>query len=272
MKKRMSWYWAVPAVAGLALIMVAALLSSSSPGSPGVPAVQAQVPSATPTATTAPTATATPNPDCVLDISKDADPSEVAAGGEVTYTITVTNDEDGNCTGVVVTDDLPSDLTCVSASVVEEESLDFDQGDIDDSCDDDSIEWAADDTDELDGSDEVVLELVVTADEDLDEGDEVENEVCVNATGAAEACDTETTDIGEPATATPQPTATRQATIQPVVPPPVAPPVVVAAPTIAPPITGTGSGGGSSPLALGLGLIGACLLLVSGAAMVKRTR
>ena len=259
--KKMSWYWALPVALVLALVMVA--ITSWGSG----PIAHAQ----SPTPTTAPTA----NPDCVLDIEKDADESEVAPGGEITYTITITNDEDGDCTDIVVTDDLPSDLTCVSATVVEEENLDFDQGDIDDSCDDDNVEWAADTGDVLDGSDEVVLELVVTADDDLDEGDEVDNEVCVNAEGAAEACAVETTDIGEEATSTPQPTATRQATIQPppvVAPPIVAPPVVVAAPVIAPPVTGTGPDGSSLPLAAMLGLVGAALLVGSGAMLVKRTR
>ena len=261
MKKRMSWHWALPASIGLALLMVAALLSSSTIGSPGVPAAHAQAA-------------------CVLDIDKDADMGTVAAGGEVTYTITVTNDGTGDCTSIVVTDSLPNDLTCVSATVIEEEDLDFDQGDIDDSCDDDDVEWAADTGDVLDENDEVVLELVVAADTDLDEDDEVENEVCVNADDVAgapmtEACATETTTIGAAATATPQPTATRQPTVQPlptIQPPPVVAPTI-APPIIAPPATGTGAGsGGSGPLTLGLGLVGACLLLVSGAALVTRTR
>jgi hypothetical protein len=50
-------------------------------------------------------------------------------------------------------------------------------------------------------------------------------------------------------------------------------PTARALPTLTAPVTGTGSsGGGSGPLALGLGLLGGVMLLVSGAALVKRAR
>jgi len=78
---------------------------------------------------------------------------------------------------------------------------------------------------------------------------------------------------GDAATATPTRTVTPQPTVQ-VIPtvqaPPPAVPTVRA--TIAPPITGTGSDDSSRPLAAMLGLVGAALLLGSGAVLVKRTR
>jgi hypothetical protein len=107
------------------------------------------------------------------------------------------------------------------------------------------------------------------------EDDKITNEACVTSSSDVNGdCDSAKITVGAPATSTPQPTATTQ----PIVAIPtvqVQPPAIPTArplATIAPPITGTGPDGGSGPLALGLALVGASLLLVSGAALVKRTR
>jgi len=274
MKKRMSWYWALPAVAGLAFVMMAVLLSSSSPGNPGVPAVHAQE-TPTPTATFTPTATATVNPDCELEVDKEVNSTTIAEGGQATYTITVSNEGSGNgeCSDLTVTDPSPNHTDCVSASVTDSAGLTFNQDAIDDSCDDDDTEWHT--SGNLETDDQVVLKMVVKLTSAADEGDRITNEACATSSSDVGGdCDSVRFTVGAPVTATPTtaPTLTPAPTIPPVptviAPPPTARPLA----TIAPPVTGTGSGGGSSPLALALGLTGACLLLVSGGMLVKRAR
>ncbi len=51
-----------------------------------------------------------------LRITKEADPSPIEAGEDVTYTLTVTNDGPNTATAVTVDDDLPNSLTLVSAT------------------------------------------------------------------------------------------------------------------------------------------------------------
>ena len=71
-------------IAGLALVAAAVLLLGPlHAGGTGVTGVSAADP------------TATPNPSCSLTVSKVADASAVAEGGQITYTITVTNDGSG---------------------------------------------------------------------------------------------------------------------------------------------------------------------------------
>lgn len=51
-----------------------------------------------------------------LALTKTASPAEVQPQGEVTYTLTVTNNGPGEATGVVITDTLPAGVTFVSSS------------------------------------------------------------------------------------------------------------------------------------------------------------
>ena len=272
--KGRSWYWVLPAAAGFALITAAVLLSSSTPSSPSIPVANAQEPTATLTPVP-PTATATVNPNCDLEVDKTDSPDPVAAGGEITYTITITNEGSGggDCADLDVVDGIPADTDCVDAAVAS--SSDIDEADFDiDGCDSSGdVTWST--STNLDTDDSVVLTMVVETDSGLDEGDRIENEACATSTSDVGGdCDQQRTTIGEEATATPQPTATvRPVTPAPtvIVPPPPAPTARPLA-TIAPPVTGTGSDSGPNTLAIGLGALGACLLLASGVALVKRTR
>ncbi|HUS83110.1 MAG TPA: hypothetical protein VM013_07670, partial [Dehalococcoidia bacterium] len=208
-------------------------------------------------------------PECDLSVSKSDSPTTVGEGGEITYTITVTNEgeESGDCTDLTVVDAIPSDTDCVSAT--DDGSLDFDIDGCDSSGD---VVW--DTNDNLDDGEDVVLTMVVELTSGADEDETISNTACATSSDDEVGdCDTERTNVGEPATATPQPTATAQPTISiPTIAPP--PPIIAPLPTLSPPVTGTGTDGGSSsgPLAIGLGLAGLCLMLVSGATLVKRTR
>jgi uncharacterized repeat protein (TIGR01451 family) len=276
MTKRMSWYWALPVALGLALVVAAVTSWASGPVARAQ--TDTPTPTSTPTVTNTPTPTATENPECDLRVDKSA--GSVGEGGDLTYTITVRNDaddEDGECSDLTVTDVVPDGTECVTASVTGAGGLSFDAEDIQDSCDDadegDTVTW--DTNSNLDTDHDVVLEMVVGLDSSIDEGDHISNTACaVSASDEVGDCDTVRVTVGEPATATPQPTATAMPTISipTVIAPP--PPVIAPLPTLSPPVTGTGTdgGGGSGPLVIGLGLAGACLLLVSGVVLVKRTR
>jgi hypothetical protein len=92
----------------------------------------------------------------------------------------------------------------VDATVTDDAGLDFDIDGCDSSGD---VVW--DTNDNLDSGDEVVLEMVVQLTSGADEGDTITNEACAESTSDPGGdCDTETTKVGEPATATPAPTAT----------------------------------------------------------------
>jgi len=279
-----TWLWMLLGAAGLTLIMTAILLWPSTATNPGVPVVYAQVtdtatPTETPTATNTPEPTATENPECNLRVTKSDSPDPVDTDGEITYTITVENnaDENGSCDGFEVTDDIPTDTDCVSIDVTDDNGLDidFDEDDCDASG---TVTW--DSTDDLDDGEAVVLEMVVELTSGADDGDRIENTACATSDDDEPGdCDTERTDVEEgAATATPTKTATTGAT--PYVPPPVAPapslpPVAAPAAALAAPATGSGAdsgGGGAQPLALALGLTGGLLLLLSGAAMLRRPR
>ena len=214
---------------------------------------------------------------CELTIAKDADDNEVGEGGEITYTITVENEGDVDCLDVVITENIPDDTDCVDTGVTADSDLD--EGDFDVAGCDGSGDVVWDGFD-LNNGDVVEVTMTVDLTSGAEDGDEIANIACVtteawdDVNGDEIDCDEMTVDVeGVAATATPTvgPTATRGPTAQPL-PTIQAPPPVPTARPIAPPITGTGPDGGSGPLALGLGLIGACLLLVSGAALVKRTR
>jgi uncharacterized repeat protein (TIGR01451 family) len=216
------------------------------------------------------------NPNCDLDVTKSDSPTTVGEGGEITYTITIENNGSGSgdCSDLTVTDEIPTDTDCVDATVTDDAGLDFDVDGCDSSGD---VVW--DTTDDLETDDQVVVEMVVELTSGAEEDDTISNEACADsADDVAGDCDTETTKVGGPATSTPAPTATVAVpTVRP--PAPVAPPVVAPAPpaptTLIAPVTGSGAesaSGGSLPLALALGLAGGCLLLVSGAAMLRRPR
>ena len=216
--------------------------------------------------------------DCDLTISKDSDDNEVGEGGEIVYTIHVENVGTADCADVIISETIPNDTDCIATDVIEANS-DVDIADAE-GCDaSGDVTWDVTQgtLDGLEPGDEAEVEMTVKLTSGASDGDEIDNTACVvsdDTDAATEICDALTVDVeGVAATATPTtaPTATRGPTAQPL-PTIQAPPPIPAARPIAPPITGTGPDGGSGPLVLGLGLVGVCLLLVSGAAMVKRTR
>ena len=76
----------------------------------------AGIDSAETTAATAAAATTTVNALPVLSISKTDGPDPVAAGSNITYTLSYANGGSGGATGVVVTDTVPANTTFVSAT------------------------------------------------------------------------------------------------------------------------------------------------------------
>jgi uncharacterized repeat protein (TIGR01451 family) len=70
----------------------------------------------TPTATATPTPTTTPLPGADLAVSKVDTPDPVSTGGDITWTITVTNNGPGTATNVTVNDLLPNGTTFVSCA------------------------------------------------------------------------------------------------------------------------------------------------------------
>jgi uncharacterized repeat protein (TIGR01451 family) len=285
------WWWGAGGTVGLAFVVAAAMLAWSS--GPGAPVVSAQTETPTPTATSTPTetptatATATPNEGCILDINKSDSPKTVPEGGQITYTIRVENEGTQDCEDIDVTDRIPNDTDCVSASV-ESAPSGFDIEDVDiDGCDaSGDVRWdfGTGSDEELDPGDDVVLEMVVELTSGADEGDDIENEACVDATGEIEVCDDETTSVGAPATPTATGTPVATATTFVLPPPTPRPPIALPpapeagiAPVVAP-ATGGGSasrgGGMAHTLALALGLTGGAVLLAGGAAglWVRRVR
>jgi uncharacterized repeat protein (TIGR01451 family) len=281
MKKWMSEYWALPAVAGAVLVMVAVMMSSSgsavyatadetSTAIANATATAAANQTATAVAST-PTATLTPNPACQLKIDKTADESTVPEGGNANFTIKITNDGNGDCVDPTITDVIPDNTDCEDASV--DSTSDVTDIDISGCKSSGTVTW--DSNDNFGENDTVVLDLVLSLTSGANEDDKITNEACVTSdSDVVGDCDSAKITVGAPGTATPQPTATTQ-------PPVAVPTVIVPVPlvpaarplaTIAPPVTGSGPDSNSHALAYGLGLIGVCLLLVSGAVVVKRTR
>ena len=227
--------------------------------------------------------------DCDLTISKDSDDDEVGEGGQIVYTIDVENTGTADCANVVITEDIPNDTDCTATDVIEANSdVDIDDAD---GCDaSGSVTWEVTEgtLDGLEPGDEAEVEITVELTSGAEDGDNIDNEACVTSDDTdanTDICDTVTVDVeGVAATATPTKTTTPSgvtptATARPVVPvaPPVAPappaPTGGQAPTLVAPLTGSGAeSGGSLPLTLALGLAGGCLLLLSGAAMLKRPR
>jgi uncharacterized repeat protein (TIGR01451 family) len=220
--------------------------------------------------------------DCDLTIDKSDDPNRVGLEGEITYTITVTNEGDADCTETItVSDDNPTHTDCVESTV--DSSSDIDESDFTIS---DCNYWKT--TETLDSGADIVLTMVVELTSSADDGDKIDNEACVNMSGFAEKCAQETTTVDEDVTTatktpTPGPTATPGGLTPTATPRPAVPVIAPAppapsaglAPTLTAPITGSGAesgAGGSQPLALALGLAGGCLLLLGGVAMLKRPR
>lgn len=227
------------------------------------------------------TATPTTNEDCVLRTTKDADVSEVPEGGTITYTIKVKNigtNDNGYCTNLDVTDVIPDDTDCTSATVTSDSDIDEGRFDITGCDTSGTVEWYTDDN--LDTGNEVVIQMAVVLTSGASDGDTITNEACADSdTAANNDCDSTDVDVtGATATATPAPTATTGPvvvlpTARPVIPSvPVVVPTAVVAPLIIP---STGSGpdsSGGSPLALALGLTGGALLLLGGTGVWLRRR
>jgi uncharacterized repeat protein (TIGR01451 family) len=233
----------------------------------------AATPTPTPTALATPTATV--NPSCQISVDKRADDPTIGEGGLATYTITVENRGNGDCTDLTVSDIIPDGTNCEDATVDSDSDIHEDDFDISGCRGSGTVTWETDE--DLDDSDTVVLTLVLELD-GADEDDSITNEACGTSTSDVNGdCDSARITVGEEATATPMtsPTATPQPAVQPI-PTVQAPPVIpqaAVAPAISLPATGTGSGdGGSWPLVIGLGLAGLSLLTVSGTVVVQRRR
>ncbi|HSE63448.1 MAG TPA: IPT/TIG domain-containing protein [Thermoanaerobaculia bacterium] len=110
-----------PATGGLLQVRVTNVLTQCSATSPFqyelpcVPATPTPTVSASPTTTPSPTPTPTPTPgmpaDLAITISDSPDP--VTSGGQLTYTIEVTNNGPGSAGNVTMTDPLPAGTTFV---------------------------------------------------------------------------------------------------------------------------------------------------------------
>jgi uncharacterized repeat protein (TIGR01451 family) len=267
LRKRIFYYWMLPAAAGLALVLAAVLLSSASPGGPAVPGALAADDTSTPAAT------ATVNPKCDLSIKKTAANSTVAEEGDATYTITVTNDGTGDCGGLTISDVIPDDTDCSSAKVASSSDISSSNFTISHCSSSGTVKWVT--TKNLGEDEQAVVTLVLSLDDSLDKGDRVTNTACVTSTDdVRNTCDDVRITVGSEPTATPTVTRTPVTvpTVAPYVPPPPPPPPAAQpAPSVALPNTGAGSNsGGWSPLSLALAAAGACLLLVSGRALARK--
>lgn len=244
------------------------------------PVAYAQVTgTATPTDTATPTVTPTPNPNCILDVNKDDNVSSVPEGGQITYTITVSNDGTepaGECIDLDVVDTIPTDTDCVSASVSSASDIDPDDFDVDGCDSSGDVVWST--NTDFETGDEVVLQMVVELTSGADEDEVISNTACATSTNdEGGECDSVRTTVGAPVTPTPTtaPTATPVPTVPPppvvpTVPPPPPPPL----PTLAPPPTGTGPSAGTMVFwaIAGIATAGGLLLLGGGVAWSRRTR
>ena len=143
MKKWMSKYWAVPGVAGLALAVSAVFLAFLAT----TPVARAQT--ATPTVTNTPSSHGNAEPRLRSSRDQGGQPRSGVGGGPRSPTRSRSRtmaDENGELlTGLMSLTRLPSHTDCVSASVTDSNDLDFDDGDISDTCDDnDAVEWIGD--------------------------------------------------------------------------------------------------------------------------------
>jgi hypothetical protein len=281
-------YCLLPAVTGLALILVAVLLSSSSPGRSLVPSVQAQDPQ-----------------ECHFTIRKEeVDEDEVDFdhlvtlgtvndgfdGDAIFYKITIKNLSDFDCGGEGEVVDEIDGGECVDTAVLDDDDL-IDDGEITDYCGRKELSATLDHEEGdfayfegfgvMEAGGEVELLVVVEPDERYGC---VVDEACLVAAangtqgaaglidGDSRLCDQEVTcnrrHVNTP-TPTPKPTSTPAPTNTPL--PPAPTPTAKPLATIAPPPTGSGSSeGGWSPLTLALAMTGGCLLLVSGGALARK--
>jgi hypothetical protein len=283
-------YCLLPAVAGLALIVVAVLLSSSSLGGPAIPSVWAQNP-----------------PGCEDNIQKEeVGRNEVhfiraeSAGAfvddfdedDIFYEITYKNFSEGACYAEGSVLDAIEGGQCVFGAVLEAPP----------GVDVSLVEGCGLEKQSLTTNGEEQKDVVIFTGEGVyQEGEEVvllvvvkpnERYGCVvdtaclaasavapqgEVTGRQLDCDeaaikdTEVTCERRHVTPTPtpKPTSTPAPTNTPL--PPAPTPTVKPLATIAPPPTGSGSSeGGWSPLTLALAMTGGCLLLVSGGALARK--
>ena len=106
-----------PVTGGTVQIRVTNILTScssnDSPFSYQLPCVAA-TPTPTVTPGISPTPTTTPIPGADLSVTKSDSPDPVASGGNITYSIVVTNNGPGSATNVTLTDQLPAGTTFVS--------------------------------------------------------------------------------------------------------------------------------------------------------------
>jgi uncharacterized repeat protein (TIGR01451 family) len=189
---RISRKLAVSAASLVALVIVSAVMANGiprfSPGDSRQAAAQQLTPTPTPTLT--PTATATANGDCDLWVNKSESSSLVSEGGQITYTITVSNDGSGSgyCTDLVVTDTIPDDTDCTDATV--DSSSDISEANFDIYGCDTSGDVMWDTTANLYAGDQVVLKMVVVLTSGATEGDTISNEACATSTSdVAGDCD-----------------------------------------------------------------------------------
>ncbi len=256
MRRSISCYWWLPAFVGVALVMAAGLLLTSSLGRPVAPAASAQE----------------TNPYCDLRVSKLADRGSVQPGESILYTITVNNvssvpgQTSQGCRDLIVMDTLHSFFTCESASVTNVDSLTIDTSEVERSCaGNQKVVWAFLGT--LGQGHKVVLTLRLRVVEDVGvdlvyneatacEATTLEEEgpqFCVGA--QADTFVTGRHEVEATATGAPTPVASTSTPL----------------PALISPSTGTGSGRGSMPWpAIAFGLGGICLLALSGGFMRKK--
>jgi uncharacterized repeat protein (TIGR01451 family) len=154
--------WVAGIVGAVAVVML--LWSSGGPtvyATPEETSTAEALLSATPTATATHTPVPTPNEDCDLSVTKSDSPDPVSEGGEITYTITVDNNGDGNgyCTDLTVTDTIPDDTDCVDATVDSSSDVDFDEDDINGCDSSGDVTWET--TENLYTGDQAVVTMVV---------------------------------------------------------------------------------------------------------------
>lgn len=202
---------------------------------------------------------------CELDVDKEADVSEVVPGGEITYTIEVTNDGSGRCDDVELTDTIPSHTDCVDTS------------DTATGCDaSGDVEW---DLGDIDDDETEKVTMTVEVDADATVGSTIKNKATAKETGIPYYdTDSSSTVKTTVVAAVPTPTPTTIVLLPTPTPRAVAPtPTPFGGPApvgIMPPPTGTAgllAEGSSYAQTIAAGLAALGLVLFAGAIWVRRT-